>query len=67
MPLSKIQKLAAAAERYGDAMAAADKAARVWRRGDPPSPAFNTREPEHALHAAARAFATSTRKRRQQP
>lgn len=63
-PISKpLARLIAAAEAYGDAKASAEQRMKLWKRGDPP-PAPLSRELESDLKSAARAYATSTRKKR---
>lgn len=56
-------RLCAAAEAFGDDSAAAAARFKAWRDGDP-IPAGRNRDLENALISAARAYATSTRKRR---
>jgi len=61
-----IVRLIAAAEAYGDAKAAGEVALYAWKRGDPRLPTFD-RKIEYELLSAARAVATSTRKKRAAP
>lgn len=62
-PSKPLARLIEAAEQYGDAAIAQSSAIYSWKRGDPPPPAFDANL-THALHSAARAYATSTRRLR---
>lgn len=64
MSTKQLARLIAAAEAYGDAKSEMDLALRAWQPGQP-SPRMD-RDAEAELKSAARAFATSTRKKREE-